>query len=217
MSKQIVWQTGLVIVGVFCLGMSSWAHRGGLDDLGGHSTGDEYHFHKGALKNQSFPTKEKAREALAQGKVQPTLKLASFNIRIFSNKSRNKTELKKIVKQLQPYDIIAIQEVRDSQVLDRALTLLEENTGVVWAYEVSEKVGNKVKERYAFMYRTDCINVITVGRWLEMTRNCSYESHTMQHLRPGNLILHSSPFTPSTSQKMPKNGVKNSRPWGRFC
>ena len=47
-----------------------------------------------------------------------TLALASFNIRIFSTGSRDDTELPLIADRLQRYDLIAIQEVRDTEVVD---------------------------------------------------------------------------------------------------
>lgn len=68
-----------------------------------------------------------------------------------------------IADQLKPFDIIAIQEVRDKRVLDRTVTILNANTGATWDYLMSEPVGHKVKERYAFMYRTDRVQPTTEG------------------------------------------------------
>ena len=50
---------------------------------------------------------------------QSDLRLAAWNIRIMSNKSRSDTELMKIARTLADYDFIAIVELRDEAVLKR--------------------------------------------------------------------------------------------------
>jgi endonuclease/exonuclease/phosphatase family metal-dependent hydrolase len=94
-----------------------------------------------------------------------TVKIASFNIRIFSNKSRNDEELNYIANILQQYDFIAIQELRDEEVLRRVTTLLK-NNGRSYSYEISDEVGRGVKERYAFLYDRDIVEVIEKGKLL---------------------------------------------------
>ena len=47
------------------------------------------------------------------------LRLAAWNIRIMSDKSRTDTELKQIAKTIADYDFIAIVELRDEMVLQR--------------------------------------------------------------------------------------------------
>lgn len=86
------------------------------------------------------------------------LKLSSFNIRIFSDKSRDDNELRWIANILKHYDIIAIQEVRDEQVLQRTVSILKV-MGHTFAYEISPPVGRTIKERYAFFYRPDKVKV----------------------------------------------------------
>ena len=89
--------------------------------------------------------------------------IASFNIRIFSDKSRDDEEIDYIADILANYDIIAIQELRDKEVLQRTVNLLKER-GKEYEYEVSEQVGKRVKERYAFLYRKDKVKKIQEGR-----------------------------------------------------
>jgi len=91
------------------------------------------------------------------------LRLASFNIRIFSNNSRNDEELDYITDILKQYDIIAIQELRDEIVLKRAVEMLK-SKGIEYDYEISTPVGKSVKERYAFLYRKDKVNEIIHGK-----------------------------------------------------
>jgi deoxyribonuclease-1-like protein len=76
------------------------------------------------------------------------LHLASWNVRILSDNSRDDTELRYIADILSRYDLIAIQEVRDERVLERLLRMLPEE----WDYLVSDPAGRGVKELYAFMY-----------------------------------------------------------------
>lgn len=141
------------------------AHPGGLDEYGGHKGGSvgQYHFHQGPLVGRSFESRNEALEALrnagGQGGDGHEIRLASFNIRIFSDNSRNDRELDQIVSLLKEYDIVAIQELRDTRVLDRTLDKLREATGVEWRFEASEPVGRGVKERYAFLYRIDRVLV----------------------------------------------------------
>jgi len=47
------------------------------------------------------------------------LTLASWNVRIFSTGWRDDTELALIADRLEPYDLVAIQELRDEEVVDR--------------------------------------------------------------------------------------------------
>jgi len=91
------------------------------------------------------------------------LTLASFNIRIFSNTSRDDVELATIADILQKYDLIAIQELRDEEVLKRTVVLLQQR-GLGYSYEISPPVGRGVKERYAYLYRTDLVQPVQPGR-----------------------------------------------------
>ncbi|MBZ0167410.1 MAG: hypothetical protein K8I00_11445, partial [Candidatus Omnitrophica bacterium] len=91
------------------------------------------------------------------------LRICSFNIRIFSNKSRDDNELNYITKLLEPCDITAIQELRDETVLRRTVDLLT-RAGYPAAYDISESVGRGVKERYAFLYRTDRVRQTSPGQ-----------------------------------------------------
>ena len=95
--------------------------------------------------------------------IPQTITIASFNIRIYSNNSRDDEELNYIADVLQKYDLIAIQELRDEEVLQRTVDILK-TKGKEYGYEISEPVGKGVKERYAFLYRKDKINTISQGK-----------------------------------------------------
>ncbi len=97
-------------------------------------------------------------------KIQPeTLKLAVWNIRIFSNDKRDDIELGYICKNLINYDLIALIEVRDEKILRRTENMLS-TMGRNYNYLVSEEIGRGVKERYAFLYDQDKVSVVKQGQ-----------------------------------------------------
>ncbi len=91
------------------------------------------------------------------------IKVCSFNIRIFSNKSRNDQELETIAKILKYYDLIAIQELKDEDVLKRTVTILK-RMGYRYDYVISPPVGKIIKERYAFLFRPEKISLKDQGK-----------------------------------------------------
>ena len=93
---------------------------------------------------------------------QDELKLASWNIRIMSNKSRTDAELMKIARTLADYDFIAIVELRDEAVLKRTQRILSQ-MGTAYDYQFSPAVGRGVKERCAFLYKKERVSVIRPG------------------------------------------------------
>jgi len=92
-----------------------------------------------------------------------TLLICSFNIKIFSNESRNDEDLSYITDILKDYDVVAIQELRDKEIISRTISMLKEK-GFSYGYDISKQVGKKIKERYAFLYRNDKVNLIKRGR-----------------------------------------------------
>jgi endonuclease/exonuclease/phosphatase family metal-dependent hydrolase len=86
--------------------------------------------------------------------AQEPLSLATWNVRILSDNSRDDQELEQIASILSRYEFVALQEVRDTIVLDRLVALLPD-----YAYIASPPVGRGVSERYAFFYHTGRIDV----------------------------------------------------------
>ncbi|MCH8293357.1 helix-hairpin-helix domain-containing protein [Candidatus Poribacteria bacterium] len=99
----------------------------------------------------------------ASGALQATFRLASWNIRIFSNNSRDDTELRQISQILIEYDFVAILELRDEAVLQRTLVMLA-GMGRDYDYQISEPVGRGVKERYAYLYDAALVEVVEAGQ-----------------------------------------------------
>ena len=105
---------------------------------------------------------------LAETEISPdlsenTLRLASGNIRVFSDGSRDDDELDYIAKVLIEYDFIAIVELRDETVLKRTQEILK-RMGRDYDYLISEPVGRKVKERYAFLFDSQMVDVVDAGK-----------------------------------------------------
>lgn len=95
-----------------------------------------------------------------------TITIASFNVRIYSNNSRTDVELEQIADRLQNFDVIAVQEVNDREVVDRTLAILR-GRGLPYEAIVSDEVGRgSADERYAFFWRSDVVNHLgTLGFW----------------------------------------------------
>ena len=92
----------------------------------------------------------------------PRVRLATWNIRIFSDNSRDDHELKLIANVLIDYDFIAIVELKDERVLRRTENLLQ-LMGRDYDYILSRPVGENVKERYAFLFDQKLVNVLEDG------------------------------------------------------
>ena len=158
-------------------------HSGRTDANGGHynrKTG-KYHYHGGAKSRPRVsptPTAPKdlgnsevitsptvAQGITGKGSRRSELKLAAWNIRILSDRSRDDGELHKIAQTLIDYDFIAISELRDEKVLQRVQRMLSEG-GAEYGYLISDPVGREGsphRERYAFLYYKGLVSVVKDG------------------------------------------------------
>ena len=91
-----------------------------------------------------------------------TIRLAAWNIRIFSDNSRDDEELRLIADVLADYDFIAIVELRDEGVLKRTENILR-LMGRDYDYLMSRPVGARVKERYAYLFDRQRFDVLEDG------------------------------------------------------
>ena len=160
-----------------------YAHPGRTDASGGHynrKTG-EYHYHGGEKSryridvapavpksldntpvNTDMPVLQHDNDGVSR---RSKLKLAAWNIRILSDKSRDNNELLKIAQILIDYDFVAISELRDEKVLRRIQGILSES-GAEYGYMISTPVGREGsphKERYAFLYYKGLVSVVKDG------------------------------------------------------
>ena len=91
-----------------------------------------------------------------------TIKLASFNIQIFGKSKREKTDVMQALTDIvSQYDIIAIQEVRDSteETVPYFVERLNQASGKAYASVTGQRVGrSSSKEQYAFIYDTSKIS-----------------------------------------------------------
>lgn len=90
-----------------------------------------------------------------------TLSIASWNIRTLSD-MRSEFEIKAIANIIKRYDLVAIQEVKDTSVL----TLIS-NELKAYNYIVSQKSKGWYGERYAFFYKRDIVKVLGEGYIVE--------------------------------------------------
>ena len=91
-----------------------------------------------------------------------TVRLATWNIRIFSDNSRDDHELQLVANVLIDYDFIAIVELRDERVLKRTESMLR-LMGRDYDFLMSRPVGGQVKERYAFLFDQELVDILEDG------------------------------------------------------
>jgi endonuclease/exonuclease/phosphatase family metal-dependent hydrolase len=93
-----------------------------------------------------------------------TIKLAAFNLQIFGTTKAGKPEVMGVLsKIIRNYDVIAVQEIRDSS--QTALPLLRDAVNSMgnpqYDYVVSERLGRTTsKEQYAYIFNTQTIQPI---------------------------------------------------------
>ena len=156
------------------------AHPGRIDANGGHYNRETGEYHKHVKESSPVPAdaslseSEESDEAeidtdlvasqdtIASDAKHAELKLAAWNIRIMSNKSRTDAELEAIARTLADYNFIAIVELRDEVVLKRTQKILAQ-MGKTYQYQLSPAVGRGVKERYAFLYEPERVSVVRQG------------------------------------------------------
>ena len=106
--------------------------------------------------------------------------IATWNIRILSDGSRDDTELQSIASIFSNFDFVAVQEIRDTTVLNRLLTHLDG-----WDYVVSADVGNIVKEKYAYFYKEAMFTVLGSPYVLGDPNNIFIREPYIAHFRSG--------------------------------
>ncbi|XP_056390893.1 deoxyribonuclease-1 [Hyla sarda] len=92
------------------------------------------------------------------------IKIGAFNIQSFGDSKMNNPEVSTVImKILQRYDLILIQEVRDTDLSAVETMMTELNSQwsePIYSYVVSDLLGrDSYKERYLFVYRNDKVNV----------------------------------------------------------
>ncbi|MBN3313612.1 DNAS1 protein, partial [Atractosteus spatula] len=125
-----------------------------------------------------------------------SLLIGAFNIRAFGNKKvSNATILDIIVKTVQRYDIVLIQEVRDSD-LSATTSLMEAlNRGSsphVYRHIISEPLGrSSYKERYLFIYRDETVSVVESFQYDDGCEPCGTDTFNREPF----VVMFSSPHS----------------------
>jgi len=118
------------------------------------------------------------------GGITGKVTIAVWNIRDFSSNSRDPQELQQICDIFRKYDLIAIVEQQDEDVLTRSVALLGQ-MGRSYAYDYCpDDVGNG--EHYAFLYDTSLFEVVEPGRkWPDGSNEFRFDPYYAT-LRTGN-------------------------------
>nr|WP_321498488.1 endonuclease/exonuclease/phosphatase family protein [uncultured Methanolobus sp.] len=91
------------------------------------------------------------------------LKIGSFNIQVFGvTKAGKEDVMDTIVKIVREYDIIAIQEIRDSsQTTMPTLMDMVNSEGYQYDYAISDRLGRtSSKEQYAYIFNTATVEIV---------------------------------------------------------
>ncbi|NXI44951.1 DNSL2 protein, partial [Galbula dea] len=133
-----------------------------------------------------------------------TLRVGAFNIQAFGDsKMSNERVANIIIKILLRYDVVLVQEVRDSDL--SAVTLLMEELNSVskssYDYEISGPLGrDNYKEMYLFIYRTDVVSVVDTYQYEDPQDVFSREPFILKVSAPSTKVeefvlvpLHSAP------------------------
>ena len=165
MFRKVNFAIILLIFAVFSYDLGH-THPGRTDANGGHYNRQTGEYHKHAKEDSPAAetgTDPVIRQDTLSSDANPSeLRLAAWNIRIMSHKSRTDAELTQIARTLADYDFIAIVELRDEIVLQRTQRILSQ-MGETYDYQFSPAVGRGSKERYAFLYKPSVVSVVRRG------------------------------------------------------
>lgn len=93
---------------------------------------------------------------------EPNLKIGSFNVQTLGPTKMSRPEfVKTVTKVFAKYDILLIQEIRDSSLgltvintLVREVNALVKDRGIIYSFVISPRLGQGTyKEQYAYLYR----------------------------------------------------------------
>ncbi|XP_030907982.2 deoxyribonuclease-1-like 2 [Melopsittacus undulatus] len=133
-----------------------------------------------------------------------TLRVGAFNIQAFGDSKMSNEEVAGIIISiLSRYDVVLVQEVRDSDL--SAVTQLMEQLNSVsmspYDYEISGPLGrDNYKEMYLFIYRTDVVSVVDTYQYEDPQDVFSREPFILRVSAPNTKVqdfvlvpLHSAP------------------------
>jgi deoxyribonuclease-1 len=93
------------------------------------------------------------------------IKVAAFNVRIFGKTKMSKDEIPEIIAEIiARYDVILIQEIRDSSqtAIYELLDLVNQTADETYELVLSNRLGRtSSKEQYAYFYRTDTLTLLS--------------------------------------------------------
>jgi len=112
------------------------------------------------------------------------LVIATWNVRFLSNGSRDDAELAVIAGLMSQFDLIAVQELRDAEVMPRLLAFLPG-----YDARISNKTGRGQYERYAYVYRTSSVEPLGDAYLVADPADIFIREPFVAHFRAGNFDL----------------------------
>ncbi|XP_022062911.1 deoxyribonuclease-1 [Acanthochromis polyacanthus] len=126
--------------------------------------------------------------------VSTSLLLGAFNIKTFGDTKASNTTLMSIINTIvQRYDILLIQEVRDSDLsATKKLMELVNRNGPEFGYTVSEPLGRSTyTERYLFLYRLKTVSVVKSYHYDDGCEPCGTDTFNREPF----VVMFTSPYT----------------------
>jgi len=112
------------------------------------------------------------------------LVIATWNVRFLSNGSRDDAELAVIAGIMSQFDLIAVQELRDAEVMQRLLAFLPGYHALI-----SNRTGRGQYERYAYVYRTGSVEPLGDTYLVADPADTFIREPFVAHFRAGNFDL----------------------------
>ncbi|TMS14749.1 Deoxyribonuclease-1 [Larimichthys crocea] len=137
-----------------------------------------------------------------------SLRLAAFNIKSFGDKKSSNVTLMDIISTIvHRYDIILIQEVRDSDLSATKRLMEHVNKGSPqpeYSHIVSEPLGrSSYKERYLFLYREQAVSVVKSYTYDDCCEACGTDTFNREPF----VVMFTSKSTPKPWKKAMRNFV----------
>lgn len=154
------------------------------------------------LRIESFETRgSETIDSFIPDRIEPIersekLKIGAFNIQVFgSSKSRKEDVMQNLVEILTRYDIVLIQEIRDSSgtAIVSLLAQLNAVNQNDFGLTIGERLGStEMKEQHAYLYRQSRVRLLNARSYPDRNRNferAPYIAHFREHRSNQDLTL----------------------------
>jgi len=144
---------------------------------------------------------------------QENLRLLSWNIKDFGN-HKTHSQIEQIASIIAEYDIVAVQQIDAKELsAEKAMSQLIialNAKGFDWSYLLSQptKAKNSLKERYAYLWKTNKVNVLGKGKLLEVLKKKVLQEPFMLHIEWNSEVVTLCNYHAKSYDKHPEKEIK---------